>query len=149
MKLVKGMHSIYLTCSTRQSVKYQPKTLMLVMLIVENLIQNAIQATARGKSVQFALSLLEHRLVCEVRDEGPGLSDAVRKSLFSPCQSTKAGGSGIGLAISKQLASHLGADLELKSSEPHGSVFVLLLPIKLVKDAAALASESIPRPASV
>lgn len=121
----------------------------LVMLILENLIQNAIQATARGKAVQFSLSMLEQRLVCEVRDEGPGLSDTARKSLFSPCQSIKAGGSGIGLAISKQLASHLGADLELKSSQPDGCAFVLSLPIKLVKEATTLAPDIISRQASI
>src|SRR5256885_10117139 len=44
--------------------------------------------------------------------------------LFAPCRSSKEGGSGIGLAISKQLANHLGAQLELKSNSPAGCVFV-------------------------
>jgi signal transduction histidine kinase len=45
-----------------------------------------------------------------------------------PERSAKPGGSGIGLAISKQLANHLGGELALKHSSPHGCVFTLRLP---------------------
>ncbi len=64
-----------------------------------------------------------------VRDHGPGLPEHVRARLFNPCQSTRQGGSGIGLAISKQLANSLSAELELESSSPSGTVFVLTVPI--------------------
>ena len=56
-------------------------------------------------------------MVCEVADEGPGFPPQLLKSLFTPCRSTK-GGSGIGLAISRQLANQLGAVLELAKSSP-------------------------------
>jgi two-component system, NtrC family, sensor histidine kinase HydH len=93
-----------------------------------NLVQNAIEATPAGKSVRIAYSRIADRLMCEVQDEGPGLSQSIRNQLFAPCHSCKEHGSGIGLAISKQLANHLGADLELKRSNSEGCVFSLTLP---------------------
>jgi signal transduction histidine kinase len=63
-----------------------------------------------------------------VQDEGPGLPAELQSKLFKPCRSNKPGGHGIGLTICKQLANHLGAALELKSSSEKGSVFALQLP---------------------
>ena len=111
----------------------------LVMLILENLIQNAVQATPAGKSVRLTVADAENGLVFEIADEGSGLPENVRASLFSPCRSTKPGGSGIGLALSKQLATQLGAELSLQTSTPQGSVFRLILPVQRTHEAAASA----------
>lgn len=100
----------------------------LVALILANLAHNAIQATPRGKTVALTLAETDSGLVCEVQDEGPGLPPNLE--LFSPCKSTKAGGSGIGMAISKQLANHLGGSLELKQDGPEGCIFVLRVPLQ-------------------
>jgi len=119
------------------------RTANLVALILVNLLQNALQATPRGRSVALFLSDCAEKLVCEVRDEGPGFPDALADSLFSPCKSTKEGGSGIGLAISKQLANHLGATLELRSHSPTGCVFVLSVPANIDLEKSKRASSSL------
>jgi signal transduction histidine kinase len=64
-----------------------------------------------------------------VRDEGDGLPEAVRLHLFTPVVSTKAGGTGLGLALSRQLARGLGAELELAATGSDGTEFVLRLPV--------------------
>jgi signal transduction histidine kinase len=97
----------------------------LAILILENLIRNAIEATPRGRTVALVLDGAQQKLSCEVRDEGPGIPESVRPNLFTPCRSGKAGGHGIGLAICKQLSNHLGASLELRDTSPSGSIFVL------------------------
>ena len=97
----------------------------LVALILVNLVQNAVEATPRGMSVHLLFRRDADSIVAEVREEGPGFPET--RPVFAPCQSTKEGGSGIGLAISKQLANHLGAGLELRESSPQGSVFILTL----------------------
>jgi signal transduction histidine kinase len=102
----------------------------LVLLILENLLQNALEATPAGKTVRLALVCEPHRLRVDVQDEGPGLPADLAARLFTPCVSAKKGGSGIGLAISGQLAKHLGAELELKESSPQGCVFCLSLPLQ-------------------
>jgi signal transduction histidine kinase len=100
----------------------------LILLILENLAQNAIEATPAGKRVRLYAFREAGRLVFEIQDEGPGLPAQARQQLFTPCASTKKGGSGIGLAISRQLAKHIAADLELKHASPMGCIFKLALP---------------------
>ncbi len=100
----------------------------LVLLILQNLMQNAIEATPRGKKVRLTIATEGSRWAMEVRDEGPGLSPEVAARLFTPCASAKKGGSGLGLAISHQLAKHLGAELGLKRNSPEGCSFRLVLP---------------------
>lgn len=114
----------------------------LVMLILVNLAQNALQATHKGKAVTLSIEERGNHIVCEVRDEGPGLSPEMATALFTPCKSTKEGGGGIGLAISKQLANHLGANLELKTNSPDGCVFVLTVPMGALAGKSGRASST-------
>lgn len=98
----------------------------LAALILVNLVQNALQATPRGKCVRLDARRIDDRIVFEVRDEGPGFPAG--QEPFTPCRSAKEGGTGIGLALSKQLANHLGAALQLKLNTPQGCVFLLAFP---------------------
>jgi signal transduction histidine kinase len=100
----------------------------LALLILVNLIENAIQVTPSGGVVRLDVRPGDDGVVCEVWDEGPGVPEKMRGAVFAPRPSTREGGSGIGLAISKQLANHLGAELELRTSTREGSVFALVLP---------------------
>jgi signal transduction histidine kinase len=100
----------------------------LILLILENLAQNAVEATPAGKSVRCALLARDGVVVARIHDEGTGLPAGARERLFSPCASSKRTGSGIGLAISQQLAKHIGAELRLVSSTPQGTCFELCFP---------------------
>ena len=105
----------------------------LVLLILENLLTNAIEASHAGDAVSVRLSTGGAGVVqCEVEDHGAGLPMHVRTRLFQPCQSAKAGGNGIGLAISKQLAAHLGAELTLLKTDASGTTFTLILPLEIL-----------------
>ncbi len=100
----------------------------LVRLILTNLVQNGLEVTPAGGRVELGMQADATAWVWEVRDSGGGVPVAVRDRLFQPVPSTKEGGSGIGLAISNQLARHLGAELTLAETSPAGSVFRLRLP---------------------
>jgi signal transduction histidine kinase len=115
----------------------------LISLIIYNLIQNAIQATPAGKTVEVSFCQRDGKIVCEVRDEGNGFPELQQRLLFQPCQSTK-GGCGVGLTISKQLANSLGAELELKETGPNGSTFVLAFPTPTRSEKTSLASRRDP-----
>ena len=95
----------------------------LILLILENLVQNGIEATPAGKTVEVMVTGTDGAISFEVCDQGSGLPAGTETRLFMPCTSVKIGGGGIGLAISKQLAQSLGAQLELagNSSPAAGS----------------------------
>lgn len=101
----------------------------LVPLILQNLLRNALEATPGGGAVHLTIKAARQQVACEVRDEGPGFPAHLRESVFLPCPSSKPGGLGIGLAISKQLANHLDASLSLAESSTTGCTFTLLLPV--------------------
>lgn len=123
--------SVELVTSVQAQAILPNRASNLVALILVNLVQNAVEATPRGKVVRLSLTHDGEKLLGEVQDQGHGFPDD--RSVFAPCQSGKEGGSGIGLAISKQLANHLGAGLELSLNSPTGCVFVLSLPASLWK----------------
>lgn len=112
----------------------------LILLILENVIHNALQATPRGRTVRVAFTSGDGSVRCEVEDEGPGIPVEILPRLFTPCRSTR-GGSGLGLAISRQLAHQLGGRLELQLSTPAGCVFVLVLPQDLFTWGAMLPAQ--------
>jgi signal transduction histidine kinase len=116
----------------------------LILLILENLVQNAIEATAPGKGVELCVTGDAGEIDFEVRDQGGGLPANLEGRLFMPCTSRKKGGGGIGLAISKQLAQSLGAKLELTESGPSGCTFRLCVPQPPVGAIRRAADERVP-----
>ncbi|MEO6245644.1 MAG: HAMP domain-containing sensor histidine kinase [Opitutaceae bacterium] len=100
----------------------------LATLVLRNLLQNAIEATPGGGRVRLTGGPAKPDGVeFLVEDGGGGLPAEVKVRLFQPCTSTKAGGSGLGLALSHQLALQAGGKLELVRSDPRGSSFRLVL----------------------
>ncbi len=99
----------------------------IVILILQNLITNALQATPKLGTVSLLAHNSHSKLIFEVHDQGPGFHPNQIHRLFEPSHSEKPDGNGIGLTITKQLANSLGADLSLVSSTPSGSRFQLAL----------------------
>ncbi|MBI5386342.1 MAG: HAMP domain-containing histidine kinase [Verrucomicrobia bacterium] len=120
---------VALHCEWQGQASLPNRAAHLTALILVNLAHNAVQATPAGKSVRLSAQRVAGHIVFEVRDEGPGFPAS--QTPFVPCRSDKEGGGGIGLALSKQLAQHLGATLELRSNAPSGCVFALALPAGL------------------
>jgi signal transduction histidine kinase len=110
------------------------RTANLASLVLVNLLENAFQATPTGGTVSLSVVREAERLRFRVRDEGPGFPEHLRQNLFLPCKSTREGGSGIGLAICKQIADHLGAKLDLAESSSQGCEFVLELPVSACEE---------------
>ena len=102
----------------------------LILLVLENLVQNAIEATPAAKLVRVSVINSQEGLVFEVADQGLGLPAKVAANLFAPGVTSKKNGGGIGLAISKQLAQHLGATLELVNNSTAGCVFRFTMPVR-------------------
>jgi signal transduction histidine kinase len=115
----------------------------LVIIILMNLVQNGIQATPRRRTVTLSLGRMGDTIECLVRDEGSGFPAHILAGIFKPGHTTKEGGTGIGLALSKQLASHLGAELELRENTKSGCVFALTVPEKLIAQNTVLVEDQV------
>lgn len=99
----------------------------LVRLVLHNLLQNAIEASASGASVRLGVRAAPGQLVFSVSDAGPGLAPSIQERLFHPVRSTKPGGSGLGLALSQQLARQAGGRIQLATTGPGGTTFEVVL----------------------
>lgn len=91
--------------------------------IAANLIRNARQAMPETGG---EIIIQGDSTAIDFADEGPGLPERARQSLFKPfAASSRREGTGLGLALSRDLARAMGGDLVLVSSGPDGTVFRL------------------------
>lgn len=85
--------------------------------IIDNYLDNAISVSPRGSSVTVSVSVAGDRVVLDVTDAGPGLTDEQRELAFDRFwrgpASTGETGSGLGLAIVRQIAVASGGEAEL------------------------------------
>jgi signal transduction histidine kinase len=102
----------------------------LTVLVLRNLLQNAIEASPTSAVVTLTAMADDHTINFIVEDRGPGLSPTVREHLFHPCASTKPGGSGLGLALSQHLARQAGGHIELAKSDQSGTSFQVVLDLE-------------------
>ncbi|HYA24420.1 MAG TPA: ATP-binding protein [Terriglobales bacterium] len=108
------------------SVNVDPDQLQQMLI---NLIRNAVDASLDNKGkVTVGWSKNGNWINLFVRDEGPGIANPA--NLFVPFFTTKPGGSGIGLVLSRQIAEAHGGSLSLKNRTPaRGCEAVIELPI--------------------
>lgn len=125
---VAARRNVLVTAEAAGNCTLSSRTANLVSLVLVNLLENAIEVTPPGRTAALTVAREGEHLCFRVRDEGTGFPEHLREHLFLPCKSTREGGSGIGLAICKQIADHLGAKLELSESSTRGCVFLLELP---------------------
>lgn len=101
----------------------------LLLLALINLIRNALQAldgrTDGRVTVEAGWNADNHHPVIRVSDNGPGIPPDAMSSIFTPFFSTKTGGSGIGLSISRRIMRLHGGDLMVESEEGKKTVFIL------------------------
>ncbi|MCE7861923.1 MAG: sensor histidine kinase [Bacteroidetes bacterium CHB5] len=94
-----------------------------------NLIKNAAEAMGNMKAhkkIELYLSKDGHRLAhLHVRDTGKGIAQDELDQIFIPFFSTKTGGSGIGLSISRQIMQKQKGDISVQSEPGKGSIFTL------------------------
>jgi len=102
--------------------------------VLVNLLDNAVAVLdAHGRvEVEISGQSEEGLVLMEVRDNGPGVSDADKLKLFEPYFSTKKTGSGLGLAIASTVVADHGGYIRVKDNLPRGARFIIELPLLTV-----------------
>ena len=101
-----------------------------VLQVISNLLSNAFRWTPDGGAVELGLAQVDGTIRVGVSDTGPGISAADRDRIFRPFWSLDHAGTGLGLAVARELAAALGGSIELDSMPGRGSRFELVLPAR-------------------
>lgn len=96
--------------------------------VLWNLALNAIEAMNNGGTLLLQLTATSDNALLVVSDNGPGMSAELQAKIFQPYVTTKATGSGIGLATVKRAITTMGGTITLESAPGRGSRFEVCLP---------------------
>lgn len=89
---------------------------------VRNIIGNAVEVMPDGGQLIIKTFLGEnYTCVLSIRDSGPGIPKEIRENIFAPFFTTKARGTGLGLAVVKKVAGRNNVQIELVSEEGKGT----------------------------
>ncbi len=94
-----------------------------------NLLKNAHEAGSPAEDVDLVISYIGSEQHIEVRDRGPGMSDTVLAQALLPFYSTKRGGTGLGLALAREIAEAHGGRIRISNRESGGLNVTLILPL--------------------
>jgi two-component system, NtrC family, nitrogen regulation sensor histidine kinase NtrY len=136
--LLDEVNSLFLKEFEKENITFCPPDLKeslsvfadknLTMQVLINLVKNAIEAMSNykeNKRITIAFEKMGRYVNMYVSDTGCGIEAEGLEQIFIPFYSTKKGGSGIGLSISKQIMQKQGGDISVQSVPGKGSVFTL------------------------
>ncbi len=86
-----------------------------------NVIDNAIDASYRGGTVEVLLKREDNTILWIIKDKGKGISKEEIENVFKPFYTTKKEGTGLGLPVAKRFIENLGGKIELRSEENKGT----------------------------
>ncbi|MBU1650783.1 hypothetical protein KKA00_01070, partial [bacterium] len=95
--------------------------------VIKNLIANAAEAMETDGGLTISSRTSSTHVDLLFNDNGPGISSDVLNSIWNPFFTTKADGTGLGLANVRKFIQEMGGDVEVESSEGEGTSFILTL----------------------
>jgi len=95
----------------------------LLRPVLSNLIRNAVQAMADGGTLTLRVQGDADAVRLEVADTGPGVAPGDEERIFRPFYSTKTKGTGLGLAVARELVRAMGGDIGVASRAGTGAAF--------------------------
>jgi PAS domain S-box-containing protein len=111
----------------------------LIHSAIMDIVSNALEACLtkeyeEGEAPQISLSTthleVPGKVVIEVHDNGPGMTEAVKANIFTPFFSTKKNkGTGLGLALTARIVGLHGGSIDVTTESGRGSTFQILLPV--------------------
>jgi len=109
---------------------------LLTLRVMRHLLDNAVKFSPAGGTVRVSFGDVDGgKLPIRVQDEGAGIPPEFMAQLFrkfaqsDPIMTRRAGGNGLGLYLVRVLSTHQGGDVELLTTSPRGTTFLLRLPV--------------------
>jgi two-component system, NtrC family, nitrogen regulation sensor histidine kinase NtrY len=93
-----------------------------------NLLKNACESGSDAGAIELAVQLVPHGFSIEVRDRGPGFTQAALENALVPFYSTKESGTGLGLTLCREIVEAHGGRLRIANRAGGGAVVTLFLP---------------------
>lgn len=95
--------------------------------VFNNLLKNAVQALEgiENPGIEITLQEKEHMVIISVSDNGCGIATELQSKIFSPNFTTKTTGSGLGLAMVKNVMQGFGGSISFESQRGKGTIFYL------------------------
>ena len=95
--------------------------------VLTNIFRNAIQAMEETEDPQIEIAIYteSNKIVLAISDNGTGISDELKPILFTPNFTTKTTGSGLGLAMVKNIMQGFGGSVWFESEKGKGAIFFL------------------------
>jgi two-component system sensor kinase FixL len=124
----KGVRSVFDFPSTGDLVLVDR---IQIQQVLTNLMRNAVEAMkdATQRELRVGIKPSDHgNMAVVVEDSGPGIPEEIADQLFKPFTTTKAGGMGIGLSISKRIVEAHGGQMTVGRSDLGGARFTFTLP---------------------
>ncbi|HSO41179.1 MAG TPA: ATP-binding protein [Labilithrix sp.] len=102
----------------------------LIRQAIMNLVSNAVQAPARKSPVQVRVESMPrtNQLRLTVSDDGAGVASDIRDRVFRPFFTTRATGTGLGLAVVQRIVQAHGGQLSYRDTPGGGATFEVVLP---------------------
>ena len=104
---------------------------LLLQLLVNNLIDNALKYSSKEKTVSIELNKHHNKIFLKITDEGNGISDDEKKKVFEKFyrsgneETRKTKGTGLGLYLCKRIAESHKAKIKVNNNQPAGSIFTV------------------------
>ncbi len=99
----------------------------LMTIVLQNLLINAAQAQPRG-TIHVSLQAVNGAIRAGIADSGPGIPAEIRADLFRAFRTTKARGTGLGMATAKRLIESQGGTIAVECPPAGGTVITLTIP---------------------
>lgn len=101
----------------------------LMIQVIINLVDNAIQYTEKGSEIQISTKKRNHQIIVEIADNGKGIAKEQKDKLFDMFYTVKNAtadgrrGMGLGLALCKSIVNAHGGQISVHDNVPNGTVF--------------------------
>ncbi len=107
----------------------------ILLTALQNLIGNAIDVVGQHANIEVSVNKISEKQVdLVVVDDGPGVEPELLDKIFEPFFTSRAKGTGLGLAVVRAIAEAHGGEAWVKSIVGHGSRFGIRLPLMTVRE---------------